>query len=207
MKKNHGLSPQVAPRRVITLLVLVLATVMLAACGSYTFNGTAYAPVKVAPEIEGTQGNGQPFKLSDLKDKVVLLFFGYTSCPDICPMWLGDMRQVEKELGEQGEDLAVVLVSVDPERDTPEKLAAYTAAFSPSFYGVQVPADQLEAVKTDFGVFAQKRAIEGSSNPQDYGVDHTGWTYVIDTEGNLREIFATDMDIAGVVKDVQYLLR
>lgn len=185
-------------------LVLLVAT--LASCRSYTFSGTAYNPVIAAPEIEGIAGGGAQFKLSDLRDKVVLLFFGYTACPDICPMALGDMKQVESQLGDKSKDVAFVFVSVDPDRDTPERLAAYTNAFSPDFIGVHVTNEDLEDVKAAYGVFSEKRILD-ESNPNDYAVDHTGWTYVIDKDGKLREVLATDAAIDGIVKDVEQLLR
>jgi protein SCO1/2 len=193
-------------RKMQFLVGLVLLSLALAGCNTYTFSGTAYNPVIAASEIEGTAGDGSAFKLSDLRDKVVLLFFGYTNCPDICPMALGDMKQVQTELGDKAEDVAFVLVSLDPERDSPERLSAYTNAFSPAFIGVHVPEENLDGVKAAFGVFSEKRILD-ASNPDDYAVDHTGWTYVIDKEGNLREVLATDALIDGIVKDVEHLLR
>lgn len=196
--------------RFASLAVLVVALLfLLGACNSHTFSGTVYNPVIAAPEIEGTQDDGTPFRLSDLRDKVALVFFGYTNCPDICPMTLGDMKQVETLLGDKAKDVAIVFVSVDPERDTPERIAAYTNAFSPAFVGVHVPNDQLEGedgVKAAFGVFSEKRILD-ASNPNDYAVDHTGWTYVIDRKGNLREVLALDVPVEGIVKDIEYLLR
>lgn len=191
------------------LVGMVLLSLVLAGCNAYTFSGTAYNPVIAAPEVVGTAGDGSSFKLSDLRDKVVLLFFGYTNCPDICPMTLGDMKQVQTQLGDKAQDVAFVLVSLDPERDSPQRLAAYTNAFSPDFIGVHVTDEDLEGengVKTAFGVFSAKRILD-AANPNDYAVDHTGWTYVIDKEGNLREVLATDAPIDGIVKDVEHLLR
>lgn len=195
--------------RVQWVVVVVLLASMLSGCRAYTFSGTAYNPVIAAPEIEGTAGDGAPFRLSDLRDKVVVLFFGYTSCPDICPMTLGDMKQVHAQLGDKAEEVAFVLVSVDPDRDIPERLAAYTNAFSPDFIGVHVPSENLEGeagVKAAFGVYSEKRILD-AANPDDYAVDHTGWTYVIDRDGNLREVLSLDAPIEGIVKDVEHLLR
>lgn len=196
----------------VVALLVGAAMLVLSACGAYTFAGTAYNPTIDAPEIVGTQGNGTEFRLSDLRDKVVLLFFGYTNCPDICPLTLGEMKQVQTQLGDKARDVAFVLVSLDPDRDTPERLQAYTNAFSPDFVGVHVPADALEGVngeagvKKSFGVFSEKRIID-EANPEDYAVDHTGWTYVIDRDGKLREVLSQDVEIAGIVKDIEYLLR
>jgi len=200
---------KVMKRRVQLLAGMVLLSLALAGCGAYTFSGTAYNPVIAAPEIEGTAGDGSAFRLSDLRNKVVLLFFGYTNCPDICPMTLGDMKQVQTQLGDKAQDVAFVLVSLDPDRDSPERLAAYTNAFSPDFIGVHVPDERLEGaegVKSAFGVYSEKRILD-EANPGDYAVDHTGWTYLIDRKGNLREVLATDAPIEGIVKDVEHLLR
>lgn len=196
-------------RTTLRIAMLAVVGLLLAACGSHTFSGTAYNPVIAAPEIEGTSGDGAAFRLSDLRDKVVLVFFGYTNCPDICPMTLGDMKQVQTQLGDKAKDVAFVLVSLDPDRDTPERLNAYTSAFSPDFIGVQVAEEDLEGedgVKAAFGVFSEKRILS-ETNPENYAVDHTGWTYVIDREGNLREVFSTDASTEGIVKDIEYLLR
>jgi protein SCO1/2 len=199
-------------KRALVALLLGVAILTLSACGAYTFAGTAYNPVIAAPEIVGTQGNGAEFRLSDLRDKVVLLFFGYTNCPDICPMTLGEMKQVQTQLGDKAKDVAFVLVSLDPDRDTPERLLAYTEAFSPDFIGVHVPTEALDGVngeagvKKGYGVFSEKRILD-EANPDDYAVDHTGWTYVIDREGDLREVLSQDVEIAGIVKDIEYLLR
>lgn len=117
---------------------------------------------------------------------MVLLFFGYTFCSDVCPLTLAEMKAVVAELGEDAKNVAVVFVSTDPERDTPERLAPYMQAFDPSFYGVNVPLEALDAVKKDYGVYAEKRFLENSQSTTDYLIDHTGWTYLIDGVGNLR---------------------
>jgi protein SCO1/2 len=199
----------VSARTTLRIGMWMVIVLLLAACNSHTFSGTAYNPVIAASEIEGTSGDGTAFRLSDLRDKVVLVFFGYTNCPDICPMTLGDMKQVQTQLGDKAKDVAFVLVSLDPDRDTPERLKAYTSAFSPDFIGVQVANEDLEGaegVKAAFGVFSEKRILSEAS-PENYAVDHTGWTYVIDRKGNLREVLSTDAPIEGIVKDIEYLLR
>lgn len=197
----------IAPlRRAASITALVLAALLvLGGCGPHTFNGTVYNPVTPAPALVGTRDDGTPFALSDLRGQVVMLFFGYTSCPDICPLALADIKQVEQKLGAQAAETAVVFVSLDPERDTPEKLATYMDAFDPSFIGVSVPSDQLEQVKKDFGVYSKKVEVDASQSAAGYLIEHTGWTYVIDKQGNLRVIFATDVPIADRVEDVSYL--
>lgn len=187
--------------------LLLLATILLAACGrQHEFNGTRYDPPLEAPPLIGTNWDGSPFSLHDLPEQVALIFFGYTSCPDICPISLAEMKQVYNELGDKREDVAVVFVSVDPERDTVERLAQYVPAFDPAFYGVHVPAEELEAVKTGFGVFAEKRDV-GDDSTLDYLVDHTGWIYVVDAAGDFRLAYGHDAPSEEIVPDVEYLLR
>ena len=185
------------------LLVLLL---IIAGCGSdHELSGTLYDPVIPAPELEGTNWDGAPFRLSDLQGRVALIFFGYTSCPDICPLALSEMKTISTRLGDQAGELAVVFVSVDPERDSPERIGAYMQAFNEQFFGVHIPLEQLAAVKQDFGVYAEKRVVEGSA--AGYLVDHTGWTYVVDKAGKLREVFATDVPVEARLQDVIWLMK
>lgn len=186
-------------------LVLIAALLTPAACGQEALQGTRYDPVIAAPEFEGEGSSGQPFRVSDLRGKVVLLFFGYTYCPDICPTTLGKMAQVYGELGDQAQDVAVVLASLDPERDTADRLAAYVTAFHPDFLGVRIPADRLEEVKRGYGVFAEKRVLDAGESAAGYLIDHTGWVYVIDPKGNLREVFAPDATPAQIAADAATL--
>ena len=198
---------QPSVQRAWIAVVLLLVLLLFASCSkARQFNGTPYDPILPAPKLEGTNWDGQPFAMSDLRGKVVLLFFGYTFCPDVCPLTLAEMKAVVAELGEDAKNVAVVFVSTDPERDTPERLAPYMQAFDPSFYGVSVPLDALETVKKDYGVYAEKRLLENSQSATDYLIDHTGWTYLIDGAGNLRAIFSVDMSPEQIVPDVTYLV-
>ena len=189
-------------------VVVLLATLLLVAgCGQdYTFNGTKYDPPVAAPPLAGTNWDGTPFDLSALRGKVALIFFGYTACPDICPVTLAEMKQVYNQLGDAREDVAVVFVTVDPERDSVERLAQYIPAFDPAFYGVYIPPEQQETVKKGYGVFAEKRD-PGDSSSVDYLVDHSGWIYGVDTKGNLRTAYGHDTPAEEIVPDVEYLLR
>ncbi len=190
-----------------TLLAAVLLLVLAGCNRPHDFNGTAYNPVIPAPELRGVNADGSPFDLADLRGQVVMLFFGYTSCPDICPLALSDMKQVEAQLGAAAADTAVVFVSLDPERDTPERLGIFMNAFDPSFIGVSVPEAELEQIKKDFGVYGEKAIVDPSQSAAGYLIDHTGWTYVIDKQGNLRVIFGTDVPISARAEDVSYLVR
>ena len=206
MKAYLGLRRRWAGSALRLVAVLVVALVALAACGrQHAFQGTLYDPVIPAPEFEAVAPDGQPFTISDLRGKVVLLFFGYTACPDICPMTLSEMIQVYHELGDRAQDVAVLFVSLDPERDTPEQIGAYVTAFHPDFQGVHVPAERLDEVKQAYGVFSEKRVMDPNESATGYLIDHTGWLYVIDPQGNLREVFSLDATPEQIAADAAYL--
>ncbi|MBW7881597.1 MAG: SCO family protein [Caldilineaceae bacterium] len=193
----------------MSFMILALVAVLLAGCGQpYKLRGTPYNPVIPAPEIEGTNLDGQPFRLSTLSGKVKVLFFGYTFCPDVCPLTLANMNGVYNELAENDRGkVAFIFISVDPDRDTPERLAGYVHAFNPAFYGVTVPADALETVKRDYGVFAEKQVLDSQQSAADYLMNHSAFVYVIDERGDLREIFAHTSPKQDIAADISHFLR
>jgi protein SCO1/2 len=127
--------------------------------------------------------DGKVRTLADFQGKLVALFFGYTQCPDACPTTMAELAEAKKQLGPQGDQLQVVFVTVDPERDKPEMLKAYMANFDPTFIALRPNADQLAQVAKDFKVYYKK--AEGG-DPKNYTMDHTASTYVFDTQGRLR---------------------
>lgn len=191
-------------------ILLLAAAVVLAGCGgpAYTFHGTPYNPVIPAPAIEGLQEGNAPFKLQELPQKVKLVFFGYTSCPDVCPLTLANIKSIYEQLPPyMQKDVAAVFVSVDPERDTPERLGSYVHSFNPAFYGVQVAPAALETVKQEYGVFAQKRQVDANESVAGYLIDHTAVIYLIDRDDKLRVIYPSDAPAADIAADVKYLLQ
>lgn len=193
----------------ITLPALLIVLLVITACGGppYKFRGTEYNPIIPAPAIVGTVAGDKPFELGKLNEKVKLVFFGYTFCPDICPTSLANMNAVYEKLSNPERDqVAAVFVSVDPERDTPDRLGDYVRAFNPDFYGVHVPAGELATVKQGYGVYAEKAPVAAGQSAADYLVDHTAVVYVIDKHNNLREIFPTSAPAADIAADVQHLL-
>jgi len=186
------------------ILVLLFFTFLLSACGAaHEFNGTAFDNPAPAFAFEGVNYTGEPFRLSELQGKVVVIFFGYTFCPDICPLALADLKRVAAQLGEKAQELAVVFVTVDPERDTPERLAAYVGAFDPAFYGVRLEGQMYETTKAAYGVFVEKSEVK-TGDPNNYFVDHTGGLYVIDKTGNLSEAFRYDAGVDALASDIEY---
>ncbi len=196
-----------AQRRIVGLLAAALFILVFGGCSQeYKFRGTPYDPVIPAPAIRGVNLDNTPFDLAELGERVKVVFFGYTFCPDVCPITLANMKGVYEALPEAARaETAFVFVTVDPERDTPERLAAYVGAFNPTFYGVQLNTDELTRVKQDYGVYAEKRYLEASQSAADYLIDHTAFVYIIDKENNLREIFAHDAPKGDIAADVAYL--
>ena len=196
-----------------TLLVgLVLFLVVgLVGVGVYlfsepaSFRGTTYGePYPAAPEIELTQANGGDFQLSDQRGHVVALFFGYTSCPDICPTTMAELNQALAELGNKSEQVRVLFVTVDPERDTPERVQEYVNHFNTDFIGLSGSEAELANVWNNYGVF---REIVDGNSAAGYLVNHTARVTLIDQQGNLRVSFGFDTPVKDVVHDLNLLLK
>lgn len=192
------------------LMTIALLSTALAACGGgddagptvTPLPGTLLDPPKEVGDFALTDQDGQPFRLSDLRGKVALLFFGYTNCPDICPTTLAEFKRVKALLGDDAERVAFVFVSVDGVRDTPERLAAYVRAFDPQFIGLTGDDATLRPIARDFGVFYQRVNYESDIN---YLVDHTASTFVVDQQGRLRLVFPYGTDPAAIVTRLRAL--
>ncbi len=193
-------------KRSFFLLILLAALVGLGGCATQPqFKGTILDPALPAPDFTLTDHNGQPFTLSEQRGKVVLLFFGFASCPDICPAELANLAAVYRELGTAANDLEVALITLDPERDTPERLARYVEAFNPTFVGLHAEQTTLAPVLKEYGVFAERRDLPGSA--LGYTIDHSGFVYLIDKSGRWRAIFAHGTPVADILSDVRFFIR
>jgi protein SCO1/2 len=195
-------------RRMGWILVPMLLSIAVAAtgCGQpYQYKGTQYPAGKQAADFELVTAQGQPFRLSDQKGHIVLLFFGYTSCPDICPTTLSEARRVLEELGEDGADIRYAFVTVDPERDTPAKLASYIASFHPDIIGLTGEPATLAAVQEDYGVVAERQELEGSAIG--YIINHTARVFLVDQQGNLRLSYAYGTPTSDIVSDLRQLVK
>lgn len=168
------------------------------------FFGTPLDPARQAPDFTLTDSKGSLYRLSDQRGDAVVLFFGYTSCPDVCPTTLAHFRQVKKELGEEAEGVQFVFVSVDPERDTPERLAAYVSAFDPEFVGLTGSRPELEAVWREYGIYVERVETPGSA--AGYFVNHTSASFVIDPQGNLRLLHLYGAPADEVAADLKRLM-
>jgi protein SCO1/2 len=189
----------------LTLIsALLAASVLMAACGSYHFEGTVYPDPQPAPDFELTTTDGGPFRLSEQRGQIVLMFFGYTSCPDVCPMTLAEANQVLKGLGDAGDRVRFLFITVDPERDTPEVLATYVTAFHPAIVGLTGSSEELAAVYQDYGIFIEKQVLNESA--VGYIVNHTARVFLVDAEGRLRLSYAFGTPPEDILNDIRHLL-
>ena len=188
-----------------SLLVVGAAALTLVLTKPASFRGISYGePYPKAADIELTRANGETFRLSEQKGKVVLLFFGYTSCPDVCPTTLAELNQVMGKLGDKTRQVQVVFVSVDPERDTPPKIQEYVEHFNPNFIGLSGSLDNLQVIWDNYGIF---REVVDSGSALGYTVNHTARTYLIDKDGNLRLSYGFQTPVEDMVNDLEILLK
>ena len=187
------------------LLIGVVAAGVFLFSKPASFRGTTYAePYPVAPEIELTRVGGTSFRLSEMRGKVVMLFFGYTSCPDVCPTTMAELKQALEKLGDKADQVQVLFVTVDPERDTPERAQEYVNHFNSDFIGLSGTEQDLAKVWNGYGVF---REIVDGTSAAGYLVNHTARVTVIDQDGNLRVSFPFDTPVEDVVHDLKLLLK
>jgi protein SCO1 len=199
-------------KRTLWVGVAAFLIIGIVALGVYLFappaalRGTVYSePYPPAPEIELRRGNGESFRLSQLRGNIVLLFFGYTSCPDVCPTTMAEMKAALDQLGEEkASQVKVVFVTVDPARDTPERVQEYVNHFNSEFIGLSGSEAELQTTWNDYGVFRQ--IVEGTS-AAGYLVDHTARVTLIDPDGNLRVSYAFETPVDDIVHDLKLLLK
>ena len=190
---------------VVFLLIGVVAAGVFLFSRPASFRGTTYAePYPAAAEIALPRANGASFRLSEMRGKVVALFFGYTSCPDICPTTMAELKQALKELGPKADQVQVLFVTVDPERDTPERVQEYVNHFNPEFIGLSGSEQELARVWNEYGVF--REVVDGTS-AAGYLVNHTARVTLIDQQGNLRVSFPFDAPVEDVVHDLILLVK
>ena len=192
----------------VLLVVGIAIGLTLAVAGTmffarpYTFHGSVIDPAVAAADFTLTDQNGQPFRLSDQKGKVALIFFGYTNCPDVCPTTLTQFKKIRAQLGKSADRVEFVLITVDPQRDTPDRLRDYLAGFDPTFIGLTGSLPDLQAAYHEYGVY------QAIPTPEpDYTVDHTTRIYAVDPRGNLRVTYTIDTAVEDVARDVQQLIK
>ena len=190
----------------------LIALVVLAIAGAetllqaYQFRGSVIDPPVPASDFSLQDQNGQAFQLGDQRGKIVLIFFGYTNCPDICPLTLAQFKQARAQLGQQADRVRFVFITVDPERDTEEKIKTYLGAIDPAIVGLGGSQAELEQVWRAYGVYRQKQPGQSQNDYADL-LEHSSRVYLVDTQGNLRVTYPSGLVSDDVVQDVKYLLR
>jgi protein SCO1/2 len=185
------------------ILIVVMVAMWSRRTDGYMLAGSVIDPPQPAPEIELTDEAGEAFRLSALRGKVVLLFFGYTYCPDVCPTALKDIQFVFDRMGDRSDEVRFIFITVDPARDDPERLRSYLGGFDDSFTGLTGSPSDLAEVYSDYAVevaFAPASATGG------YDVEHTSRIFVIDREGLLVETFPNGLGRDVVLSDLQHLV-
>jgi len=178
------------------LIGLIFLAVILSITRKPSFKGAVISPLYAAPEITLTDHNGKPFKLSEHRGEVVLLYFGFINCPDECPTTMAHIKLALESMGESANKVQVVMVSTDPARDTPDGLKDFMGHFNPDFLGLTGTQAELEKAWKDYGVTVE-----------DGGETHSTYLYVIDPSGYLRETFLPDFEPNEIAADAGLLLK
>jgi protein SCO1/2 len=188
-----------------SVLLLSASALALTACSKDApqFTGIDITGADYATGFALTDHNGQPRTLADFKGKVVMVFFGFTQCPDVCPTSMAEMAQVKQMLGADGDRFQGLFVSVDPERDTPAIMKEYMAAFDPSFLALYTKPDELPEVAKSFKIYYKK--VPGST-PGSYTMDHSAGSYIYDPKGQLRLYNRYGTGVQALADDLKKLL-
>lgn len=191
--------------QILKLFVALVALSLLAACsgGEPELNGTEYTEPRETPAFALQNASGETVTLNDYEGKVIPIYFGYTFCPDVCPVTMANLARVQSEVDEDGEEMQVLMITVDPQRDTPDVVQNYVSSFHSTFVGLSGDEEQIATATEPFGVFYQ--AAEGSE-ATGYLVDHTARIFVIDKSGELRVTYAYDAPVEEIAADMRTLL-
>ncbi|MGD8788577.1 MAG: SCO family protein [Burkholderiales bacterium] len=169
-----------------------------------SFNSTDITGADFGHDFELVDQNGKLRHLADFRGKIVVMFFGYTHCPDVCPITLAEFNAALKTLGDAASRVQVLFVTVDPQRDTPDVLRGYVTAFNPSFLGLTGTPEQIAKVAREFKIVYQQSP---GSSPETYSVDHSAGTYIFDGKGRLRLFASYGQDSESISSDIEKLLE
>lgn len=201
-------------KTIITAVLFVLGLcaaawgVILPRLQPHTFHGAVIQSPMPAPPIELESTSGGRVSLSDFDDQLVVVYFGYTWCPDICPTTLSRLDEALAEMGSTSEDVQVVMVTVDPERDTVDSMESYLGHFNDSFIGLTGSFDEVSQVATTYGVFFDDNRLLGEEQSHvdaEYLVDHTSSLMVIGRDGHLRLVLPPDVASVDIAADLEFL--
>jgi protein SCO1/2 len=194
------------PTHFLKLFACGLLSLGLGACSkpdAPSFAGVNITGAEYARELQLPDAEGRLRSLADFKGKVLVVFFGYTQCPDVCPTTMAELAAVKQQLGPDGKRVQGIFVSVDPDRDTAELLKAYTGNFDPDFVALRGTPDQVKQAAKEFKVYYNK--VPGKTE-QSYTVDHTAASYLFDTEGHVRVFERYGTGAAVLTQDLKILL-
>ena len=189
---------------------LVAATIGLAGCDKLfsppqsPFTGIDVTGGEMGGPLRLTDHEGRARSLADFHGKAVVVVFGFTHCPDVCPTALSDMARAVRQLGDRERDVQVLFVTVDPQRDTAELLRQYVPAFHPAFLGLRGSEAEVAAVTKDFKVYANQRP---GKTPETYTVDHSAQSFVFDRQGRIRLLLPPNMASAAIASDLRLILN
>ena len=187
------------------ILALALAALLAWRLRPPELHGVVIQSPQQAADFTLMSSKGEPMSLSDFRGQYVMLYFGYTFCPDVCPTTLNDLKRMMEALGpKRAENVQVVMVSVDPERDTAEQLGSYLPYFDPSFLGMTGTVEEIQPIASQFGIFFERH--EGTS-AAGYLVDHTAVVTVVDSKGYVRMVFPYGTSGEDMAADMAYLMR
>ena len=192
--------------KLISRRAALLAAAALVACSpdKPAFRSIDITGADYARDFRLTDHNGQERTLADFRGKVVVVFFGFTQCPDVCPTAMAQLVEVKQMLGKDGDKLQALFITLDPERDSAEILKAYIANFDAGFLGLRPSLEQLPELTRHFKIFYKKN--EGKT-PTSYTLDHSAGSYVFDTQGRVRLYVRQNMSAAAITEDLKILLR
>ena len=196
----------------LTLVLFTLGLVvglLLTAVGyqfiskDYSYQGSLIDPPVPAADFELTNQYNEKFRLSDHQGKLSLIFFGYTNCPDVCPVTLSEFKKIKMHFNQREEEINFIFITVDPERDTSNRLKVYLQNFDPKFIGLTGERDLLESVWESYGVYEARQDLGSAAG---YLVDHSARVYAIDKNGNWRLTYPFGMDTEKLIQDIEHLL-
>ncbi len=196
-----------ALRRIALAAIALPALAALGGCDKpapTAFESVDITGADYAKDFQLTDHDGRRRSLADFKGKAVVVFFGFTQCPDVCPTTMARLAEVKQRLGADGDRLQAIFVSVDPERDTPEILKAYMGNFDPSFLALRPTPEELPAVAKNFKIYYKR--VDGSA-PDSYTMDHSAGDYIYDPQGRLRLYSRQGTSAESMAKDIGALLK
>ena len=190
----------------VALSAVAVSVLGLSGCTDpkVAFKGVDITGADYAKELNLSDQNGRVRKIKDFSGKLVVVFFGYTQCPDVCPTTMQELAEVKRLLGADGDKLQAVFVTVDPERDTTELLKAYVENFDPSFVALRPTAEQLPLIAKEFKIYFKR--VEGKT-PTSYTMDHSAGSYTFDAQGRVRLFNRYGMGAEALAHDFKLLLK